>query len=248
MRDSNAAMLISVVVPAFNEEGYLGETLASLNRAKAYLQRERGLQAEIIVVDNASDDATADIARALTATVATETQHNVAKVRNTGAKLSSGNVLVFVDADTVVPDKLLTRIVEAMSDAACFGGAVDPAHRPKRLAVKVYLKIWRIIGELAGMAQGATQFCRRDVFFALDGYDETLFMGEDVDFHWRLRRIAKQRNGAVIVMKDIRVLPSPRRFDQWRLWRTLIWTNPLFILLFRRRRKCWHGWYKAAPR
>ena len=82
MLDQNVAMLISVVIPAFNEEGYLGETLASLNRAKAFLQGERGLQVEIIVVDNDSDDSTADVARALGATVARETQHNVAKVRN----------------------------------------------------------------------------------------------------------------------------------------------------------------------
>src|SRR5882757_8458312 len=100
-------MLISIVIPAFNEEGYLGETLTSINRAKALLQDEGSLPTEIIVVDNDSDDSTADIARALGATVARETQHNVAKVRNTGAKLSNGDVLVFVDADTVVPDKLL---------------------------------------------------------------------------------------------------------------------------------------------
>ncbi len=106
-------MLISVVIPAFNEEGYLGETLARLNRAKAFLRDEESLPAEIIVVDNDSDDSTADVARALSATVVRETQHNVAKVRNTGAKLSNGDVLVLVDADTVVPDELLSRIVEA---------------------------------------------------------------------------------------------------------------------------------------
>lgn len=241
-------MLISVIIPAFNEEGYLGETLASLNRAKAYLQGARGLQVEIIVVDNDSDDSTADVARALGATVARETQHNVAKVRNTGARLSNGDVLVFVDADTIVPDKLLSRIVEAMSDATCFGGAVDTDYRPIKRTVKVYLQFWRILGKLTGIAQGATQFCRRDLFLALNGYDETLFVGEDVDFYWRLKRIAKQQNGSVVFIEDLRVVPSTRRFDQWRLWRTLIWTNPLFILLFRRRRKCWHGWYKAAPR
>ena len=80
-------MLISVVIPAFNEETYLGETLASLNRAKAFLQDDRSLSAEIIVVDNDSDDSTADVARVLGARVARETEHNVAKVRNTGAKL-----------------------------------------------------------------------------------------------------------------------------------------------------------------
>ncbi len=241
-------MLISVVIPAFNEEGYLGETLASLNRAKAFLQGEGGLAAEIIVVDNDSDDSTADIARALSATVARERQHNVAKVRNSGAKLSNGDVLVFVDADTVVPEKLFSHIVETMSDARCFGGAVDLDYRPIKLSVKVYLQLWRMLGKLTGMAQGATQFCRRDRFFALNGYDETLFMGEDVDFYWRLKRMAKRQNGSVVLIEDIRVAPSTRRFDQWRLWRTVVWTNPLFILLFQRRRTCWHGWYKAAPR
>jgi glycosyltransferase involved in cell wall biosynthesis len=241
-------MLISIVIPAFNEEEYLGETLASLNRAKAFLQGKGGLPAEIIVVDNNSDDSSADIARALGATVARETQHNVAKVRNTGARLSNGNVLVFVDADTIVPDQLLSRIVEMMSDATCLGGAVDPDYRPMKRTVKFYLRFWRIIGRLTGMAQGATQFCRRDSFFALQGYDETLFMGEDVDFHWRLKRIAKRQNGCVVFIEDLRVVPSTRRFDQWRLWRTLVWTNPLFLLMFRRRGTCWQGWYKVAPR
>jgi glycosyltransferase involved in cell wall biosynthesis len=240
--------LISVVVPAFNEEDYLGATLASLNQAKTFLGGEESLTAEIIVVDNDSNDSTANIARTVGATVARETQHNVAKVRNTGAKLSHGDVLVFVDADTIVPEKLLTRIVEAMSDDTCFGGAVDTDYRPLKPTVQAYLQCWRIIGKLAGMAQGATQFCRKDVFFSLKGYDEALFMGEDVDLYWRLKRFAKRQNGSVIFIDDIRVAPSTRRFDQWRLWRTLTWTNPLFILMFRRSATWWRGWYKTVPR
>ena len=241
-------MLISVIIPAFNEEGYLGETLARLNRAKEFLQVKESVATEIIVVDNDSVDSTADIAHAFGATVAKETQHNVAKVRNTGARLANGDVLIFIDADTIVPETLLLRIVEAMSEPTCFGGAVDTDYRPKKLTVKIYLLFWRIIGRLAGMVQGATQFCRRDVFFALDGYDETLFMGEDIDFHWCLKRFAKRQNGSISFIEDVQVVPSTRRFDQWRLWRTLIWTNPLFILMFRRRKTAWHGWYKAVPR
>src|SRR3989441_5885068 len=212
-------MLLSIVVPAFNEEGYLGETLASLNRAKAFLQGERRFEAEIIVVDNDSDDSTADVALALGATVAREALHNVAKVRNTGAKLSNGETIVFIDADTVVPETLLSRIVDVMSDDTCFGGAVDTDYQPKKLTAQAYLQIWRIIGKLTGMAQGATQFCRKDVFFTLKGYDETLWMGEDVDFYWRLKRFAKQQNGSIVFIDDVRVVPSTRRFDQWRLWR-----------------------------
>jgi glycosyltransferase involved in cell wall biosynthesis len=241
-------MLISVVIPAFNEEDYLGETLASLDRARAFLLKKESISAEIIVVDNNSLDSTTDVARDFGATVVKEPRHNVAKVRNTGARFANANVLVFVDADTVVPDEMLWRIVEVISEPGCIGGAVNTDYRPVKLTSKIYLRFWRIIGKFAGMAQGATQFCRRDVFFALNGYDETLFMGEDVDFYWRLKRFAKRQNGSVSFIQDIHVVPSTRRFDQWGFWRTLICTNPLFILMFRRREAAWHEWYKAVPR
>jgi glycosyltransferase involved in cell wall biosynthesis len=246
--DENAAMLISVVIPAFNEEDYLGETLAGLDRARAFLLREGTGSVEIIVVDNDSSDSTADVARGFGAAVVTESQRNVARVRNAGARAAVGDVLVFVDADTVVPEVLLRRVAEAVAEPACFGGAVDTDYRPTKLAAKIYLWAWRIAGKLAGMAQGATQFCRRDVFLALGGYDETLFMGEDVDFYWRMKRRAKRQSGGVVFIEDVRVMPSARRFDRWGIWRTLVWTNPLFILLFRRQRSAWRGWYKDAPR
>ena len=182
------------------------------------------------------------------ATVVAESHHNIAKVRNTGARLSHGDLFVFVDADTLVPANLLSRIVAAMADDRCFGGAVDPDYRPRKLTVRAYLQLWRVIGTLTGMAQGATQFVRKDIFLALKGYDETLFMGEDVDLYWRLKKFARLHDGKVVFIKDIRVVPSTRRFDQWRLWRTLLWTNPLLILLFRRSKTFWHGWYRATPR
>lgn len=241
-------MLFSIVIPAFNEAAYLGETLASLNRAQALLQQEKENQAEIIVVDNDSDDSTADLARTMGATVTSERNHNVAMVRNSGVQVSHGEVLVFVDADTLVPETLLVRIARTMSDANCFGGAVDTDYRPRKLTVRVYLQFWRITGRVLGMAQGATQFCRRDVFFALNGYDETLFMGEDVDLYWRLKQFATQQDGRVSFINDLRVVPSARRFDQWPLWRTLLWTNPLLVFLLRRSKTSWQGWYKTAPR
>lgn len=241
-------MLISVLIPAFNEEDYLGETLASLDRARAFLQKKESISAEIIVVDNNSLDSTTDVARDFGATVVEEPRHNVATVRNTGARFANGDVLVFVDADTIVPDELLWRIVEDISEPGCVGGAVNTDYRPVKLMSKIYLSFWRIIGKLAGMAQGATQFCRKDVFLELNGYDERLFIGEDVDFYWRLKRLAKRQHDSVSFIQDIKVVPSTRRFDQWGFWRILIWTNPLFILIFRRRKAAWHGWYKAVPR
>ena len=98
------------------------------------------------------------------------------------------------------------------------------------------------------MAQGATQFCRRDVFAHLRGYDESLFMGEDVDFYLRLRRYGRRTAREVVIVDDLRVTPSCRRFDQWPLWRTLVWTNPLVIAPLRRVKSAWPGWYEAPLR
>jgi glycosyltransferase involved in cell wall biosynthesis len=241
-------MSISVIFPAYNEERYIGETLKSIKRANEFLLEREDVSIEIIVVDNDSTDSTAKVALSLGAKVIKESQHNVAKVRNAGARSANGNILVFIDADTVVPNSLLWRINEAMTDHSCFGGAIDTDYRPHRYSVKLYLQLWRLLGKVTGMAQGAAQFCRKDIYVSLRGYDETLYMGEDVDFYWRLNRFAKRRNAHVCFIKDIRVVPSTRRFDQWSLWRTLIWTNPLFVLTLRRRKTGWKGWYDKVPR
>ena len=98
------------------------------------------------------------------------------------------------------------------------------------------------------MVQGAAQFCREDVFAEIGGYDERVWMGEDVDFHWSLRRLARRTGRHVRFVREPRVRPSCRRFDKWPLWKILVWTNPVVIGLFRRRKAVWRGWYSGAVR
>ena len=241
-------MSISVIVPAYNEEKYLGESLKSIQRAKEFLLKKDAVPIEIIVVDNGSTDSTSDIALSSGASVVKETKHNVARVRNAGASFAKGKVLVFIDADTIVPDELLWRINEVMVSPSCFGGAVDTDYRAAKTLVNIYLQLWRILGKLAGMAQGATQFCRREVYASMLGYDEALYMGEDIDFYWRMKQLAKRQNAHVCFIEDIQVVPSTRRFDQWSFWRILICTNPLYVLAFQRTGRAWKGWYKVIPR
>lgn len=241
-------MSISVIVPAYNEEKYLRETLNCIHRAGNVLLELDGVETEVIVVDNGSTDSTAAVARTYGARVVEEPKHNIARARNAGAKLAKGDVLVFIDADTAIPGQLLSRINKVMAGACCLGGAVDTDYRPSKTLIKAYLQLWRTLGKFSGMAQGATQFCSREVFASLSGYDESLFMGEDVDFHWRLKRLAKRQNAGVCLIEDIQVVPSTRRFDQWPVWRTLLYTNPLYVLAFRRTRKAWQSWYSVTPR
>ena len=241
-------MKLTIIVPAFNEEAYIGPTLDSIQVAVRKLQAGSDVGIETIVVDNNSTDSTAAVARAKGATVVHEPVQGIARARNAGARHAHGDVFVFVDADVNMPDTLLAAIHEAMSDPACVGGGVDVDYLPKRLSMRLYLRAWRLLGRLSGMAQGATQFCRKSVFEQLGGYDEKAWIGEDVDFYWSLKRYSKRTDGSVRFILHPRVQPSSRRFDKWPLWKILVWTNPLFISLFRRRKRFWAGWHSDAVR
>ncbi|HEY6467175.1 MAG TPA: glycosyltransferase [Candidatus Acidoferrales bacterium] len=237
-------MLISVIIPAFNEESYLPQTLARLQDTISACARS----VEVLLVDNESTDRTAEIARSFGATVVLERVHNIGRVRNTGAKVSRGDVLVFIDADTVVPPHFLSRVADTMARSACLGGSAGLVHRPASKLLRAYLEVWRCLGTTLGMAQGAAQFCQRSAFSALNGYDESQFMGEDVDFYWRLKKFSKKMGGYLVFLKDVKVVPSPRRFDNSPIWRTLVWTNPLFVAFFRKTRSAWGDWYVRTPR
>jgi glycosyltransferase involved in cell wall biosynthesis len=237
-------MLLSVVIPAFNEERYLPLTLAGIRDAIPACP----CPVEVLVVDNESTDRTAEIAQSSGARVVSESLRNIGRVRNTGAEAAGGDILIFVDADTAVPAHFLARVSEVMSDPACLGGSADIVHRPESGLLRAYLAAWRWLGIRLGMAQGAAQFCRKSAFTALNGYNESQFMGEDVDFYWRLRNLAKKTGGCLQRLDDVKVVPSPRRFDQAPVWRSLVWTNPLFIALFRKTRLAWKDWYVRVPR
>jgi glycosyltransferase involved in cell wall biosynthesis len=238
----------SVIVPALNEERFLGETLGRLSQSAQYLEASQKCPVEVLVVDNDSEDRTAEVARGFGARVVREPIRNIARARNAGARAAEGDVLFFLDADTLVPPCLLSRIAAVMNDPLHVGGAVDVDHRPSRTLIRWYLRVWRLLGRLTGMAQGAAQFCRREDFFLLGGYGETMYMGEDVDFYWRLSHTARRAGRNVCCITDVRVVPSPRRFDRWPVWKTLLWTNPALIACMRRRKGAWRGWYEDVPR
>lgn len=239
---------MSVIVPAFNEELYLPETLRNINKAISFLEGRAQVEVEVIVVDNASTDRTPEIAQSLGAKLVHESIHNIGRVRNVGAGIATGDVLIFVDADTLIPESLLSHITEAVSSPECIGGSVDIDYRPKRPLIRVYVRFWRALGILFRMSQGVTQFCRHSIFLALNGYDESIYNGEDVDFYWRLGRYAQKYGGRRCFIDQVAVIPSARRYDQWPLWRTFVWTNPLFGLFFRRKKNMWSRWYKVMPR
>ena len=241
-------MNFSIIIPAYNEKDYLSATLDAIQSATRKLVEASDVDVETIVVDNNSVDGTAEISRSKGVKVVDESVQGISRARNTGARHANGEVLIFIDADVLIPRDLLTKINSVMSDADCVGGGVDVEYRPKRRSMHIYLGLWGVLGRLTDMVQGSTQFCRREAFDEVGGYDEKAWIGEDVDFYWTLKKHAKRNGGFTHVIRQPRVRPSTRRFDKWPLWKTLIWTNPLFIAMFRRWKSVWGGWYSDAVR
>jgi len=238
-------MKVSVVIPAYNEEQCLPDTLDRISKALA----AAACPSEIIVVDNDSQDKTKQIAEAFGAKIFLEKEHKISRVRNTGAENSTGDILIFIDADTLVPDTLFQKITAAFEDEKCFGGAVAVEYEGfQRSWMKYYLAGWKFCGTVFNMAQGAAQFCRKSVFEKLEGYDETIFMGEDVEFYWRLSKFAKRNQGYLHFIEHTKVITSARRFDKMGLWKTLLLTQPIFILLTWRNKYFWRDWYEKPVR
>jgi glycosyltransferase involved in cell wall biosynthesis len=111
--------MISFVIPAYNEERLLGRTISSIHDST----RPTGLAYEVLVVNDASTDRTPAIARSLGAEVIDVQLRHIAAVRNAGARRARGEVLIFVDADTVVTPTAVRMALDAVARGAIGGAA-----------------------------------------------------------------------------------------------------------------------------
>jgi len=198
--------MLSFVIPAHNEADFVGPTIDAIRAACAEVDAED--DCEIVVVDDASTDATASVAKSRAATVVSVDKRQIAAARNAGAAAATGHVLVFVDADTTVDAGLLRAALRALDNEAIGGGALvafDDEVPPLAYAV---LRFWNVIARLTGWAAGCFVFVRRDAFDAVGGFDEALYASEEV----RLSRALKRRGRFVLLGRH--VLTSARKAKQ----------------------------------
>ena len=146
---------------------------------------------ELIVVDDASTDATAKIARQFGARVVPVNRRQIAAVRNAGARVARGEILFFVDADTRINPVHVAAGLEALADGYSGGSA--------RLAVDSHLPFWArlfirsfcTVYFAAGLGVGAFLFMRRESFDAVGGFDEQYFAGEEVYLTLALKKLGR---------------------------------------------------------
>lgn len=183
---------LSVIVPAHNEEALIRATLASIHAAA----RQCGLDVELIVVDDSSTDATAAIAAASGATVVRVASRHIAAARNAGARASSGEALVFVDADTTIDADVLRGALDALRGGAVGGGARVRFDEPVPAYARVLLALTQWWFARLKIAAGCCVFCTRSAYELVGGFDERVFAAEEVIFSRALRR-----HGRVVILK-----------------------------------------------
>jgi glycosyltransferase involved in cell wall biosynthesis len=180
-------MQISFVIPAHDEADYIGRTIAAIRDAAG----GSPYPYEIVVACDGCTDRTAEIAESLGARVVSHDRRQIAATRNLGARHATGDLLIFVDADTRIDRDVFTQTLEAIERGAIAGGAPTNLDGPLTLYARALLVILGTTFRLANLAGGAYIFCTRAAFEAAGGWDETYFAGEELRLARELERHGK---------------------------------------------------------
>ena len=196
--------MISVVIPAHNEEALLGATIGALMTALRALVPEDGF--EVVVVDDASTDRTGEVATNAGARVVPVNVRQIAAARNAGAKAARGGTLIFVDADTIVPRETLRQTLAALAEGVAAGGAPAALPSPQPFWSRASWAPFQWGMVLLRMPGGAYMFMTRAAFDAAGGFDEQYFASEEIHFARALKRVGRFR------MVRPHVVTSDRKF------------------------------------
>ena len=230
--------MISVIIPTLSEKRLIEQALRQFD---ADIRRKYNL--EIIVSDGGSDDGTVQIAKELADQVVIyngEARQTIAGGRNNGAVKAQGDLLFFLNADTLIddPDGFFAGINKVMSDAdvlalTCY---VRVYPEEEKLSDKVFHgvcnRFFDVVNTVGiGMGRGECHVIRRSVFEEVGKYNSTLVAGEDFDLYSRIRR-----KGKITFMRDRYVFESPRRYRRYGYHRVAFdwFRNALSVKLLKR--------------
>ena len=203
-------MLVSIIVPAFNEQAILARTLAVIREAAGAFDAA-GVSWELIVCDNNSTDQTAAIARDAGARVIFEPINQIGRARNTGAAAAAGEWFVFVDADSHPSRELMADVAREIGGGRCLaGGSTVTIERPSRAARNVVAS-WNLISRLTRWAAGSFIFCEASAFREIGGFSLQLFAAEEIDLFRRLKRLARARGRSIRILSDHPLHTSDRK-------------------------------------
>ena len=227
--------LISFIIPAWNEKSVLGATLEALDASRRHLSEP----SEVIVVDDSSTDRTAEIAREHGAQVVPVGHRQISATRNAGAGHAKGDLLIFIDADTIVSPETLRAAVEAVRAGAVGGGcAIRYGGRiPLYLRWFIPVEVW--FARQVRLAFGCFLFCTRAAFDAVGGFDTRIYATEEVTMSFALGR-----QGRFVCLREY-VLTSGRklRTHSFREWFVQLYRITLARRKYVGNREAMDVWY-----
>jgi glycosyltransferase involved in cell wall biosynthesis len=210
----------TIIIPAYNEENYLTKTLSALQTAMP----QKKLNGEIIVVDNNSNDKTAEIAAAHGVEVVFEAINQISRARNAGAKEAKGRYLIFVDADTVIPQELLQQALANLESGNIIGGgACVSGDIPLQYSMQFLLNLWNFISIQSKNAAGSFIYCHREAFETIGGFSEAVYASEEIWLSKNLKKLGKNRKQNFCIIKQPPVITSMRKMQ---------WYSPMRIYLY----------------
>ena len=236
---SDSASTYSIIVPAYNEEAAITQTILNLQYCLEQIE-EKG---EIIVVDNNSSDNTAEIARGLGVKVVFERRNQIARARNAGAEQAKGDFLFFVDADTTpMPENFSVGISHMKTGKVCGGGSTVRLDKEMGAFVRSLVAISNRTQESKNIALGTFCYCTKASFDGMGGFSEKHYSAEDVLFSRACRNWGEKCQQEFHINNEHPVMTSARKFEHPR---RVALQLAISLIPFSTRFKIFSGyWYK----
>lgn len=211
---------ISVIVPAFNEEKLLTETLRSIRAASESFTRA-GWETELVVCDNNSTDRTADLARAAGAKVVFEPVNQISRARNAGASGAGGEWLIFVDADSHPSPELFAAVARQIQRGGIIAGGSTVRLDGPYLVPRLVVQAWNLLSRVKRWAAGSFIFCDAMAFRDIGGFSKELFASEELDLSERLKTLGRATGRRMVILHEHPLVTSARKMHLYTPWEHL---------------------------
>ncbi len=209
-------MKLSIIVPAFNEERLISESLRQINAALVTFT-QRGWTTELIVCNNNSTDRTAELAQAAGAQVVFEPVNQIARARNAGAAAATGDWLIFVDADSHPTADLFADVAEQIISGTCIAGGSTMKLDTTLLLPRAVAGFWNQVSRVTRWLAGSFIFCEAATFRSIGGFSHELFAAEEIEFSQRLKKQARTSGKRIIVLHRHPLHTSARKIHLYTI-------------------------------